>query len=74
MIELIEIIIAITVILFFILWFTMGINKALKFTILPIMIPLSFLVTGIIGMIAFVILLFDNKRRNNLFEMKWPKK
>ena len=41
--------------------------KALKFITLPITIPLAFLAGGVIIMIAFVVLLFNNEKRHNLF-------
>ena len=41
--------------------------KIVKIITLPITIPLAFLVIGIIGATAFVVLLFDEKKRQNLF-------
>ena len=41
--------------------------KIVKIITLPVTVPVAFLVLGIIASIAFVVLLFDEEKRQNLF-------
>ena len=46
-----------------------SIMKILKIITLPVTVPIAFIVLGIVGIIAFVHLLFNEEKRRTLFEL-----
>lgn len=65
---LIGLIAAMIIIVFVLLWNTVGLKKTVKIITLPVSVPIAFIVLGTVCTIAFTVMLFDSEKRYNLFK------